>query len=61
MEKEKEKDLKKIADEIWALEENCDNDISKNLSKMYQIMSDLSKEDLLSVFLILEEKSGSLK
>lgn len=58
---EKEKNLKKIADEIWALEEKCDNDISKNLPKMYQIMSDLPKEDLLSVFLLLEEKSESLK
>ena len=56
-----EKEIEKIADEIWALEENCDNDISKNLPKMYQIMSDLSKEDLLSVFLILEEKTESLK
>ena len=56
-----EQEIEKIADEIWALEENCGNDMSKNLSKMYQIMSDLSKEDLLSVFLILEEKSGSLK
>ena len=56
-----EQEIEKIADEIWALEENCGNDMSKNLSKMYQIMSDLSKEDLLSVLLILEEKSGSLK
>ena len=56
-----EKEIEKIADEIWALEEDCGNDISKNLSKMYQIMSDLSKEDLLSVFLILEEKTESLK
>jgi len=58
---EKEKELEKIANDIWALEEKCDNDISKNLPKMYQIMSGLSKEDLISVFLLLEEKSGSLK
>ena len=57
----KEKELEKIANDIWALEEKCDNDISKNLPKMYQIMSGLSKEDLISVFLLLEEKSGSLK
>jgi hypothetical protein len=60
-EMDKEKELEKIANDIWALEEKCDNDISKNLPKMYQIMSGLSKEDLISVFLLLEEKSGSLK
>lgn len=59
----KDKQLKKIASKIIELENACQNNdnISKNMSEMENIMSNLSFEDMLPLLALLEERHNEIK
>ena len=55
-----EKQIKELGDKIWAIEQKAqekskkDNDISKELEKMEEVLSNLPMQDLFHVILYLE-------
>lgn len=57
------KQLKKIASKIIELENACQNNdnISKNMSEMENIISNLSFEDMLSLLALLEERHSEIE
>ena len=57
------KQLKKIASKIIELENACQNNdnISKNMSEMENIMSNLSFEDMLPLLALLEERHSEIE
>lgn len=59
----KDKELKNIANRIIQLENACQNqdNISKNMSEMDKILSELSFQDLMAVLLLLEARESEIE
>lgn len=57
------KQLQKIASQIIKLESACQksDNISKNMSEMENIMSNLSFEDMLPLLALLEERQNEIE
>lgn len=57
------KQLQKIASQIIKLESACQNNdnISKNMSEMENIMSNLSFEDMLPLLALLEKRHNEIE
>lgn len=54
----KKKELKKLAKEVIALEQKCQNgeNIAENFSLMEKIMSNLSDKEIFDLIYLIEEK-----
>lgn len=52
-----DKQLKKLADDIWSLEQECqnDNNVSENMAKMTKLIDDLPFEDLIKLMINIEK------
>ena len=59
----KNKELKKLANRIIQLENACQeqDNISKNMSEMDKILSELPFNDLMALLLLLEARESEIK